>query len=72
LESKIARQPVVAALADKAKDKLGIPWQKLEVLTKYQTNLDNQLYKTIKALREEQARRINKMVIIESASVEGA
>jgi hypothetical protein len=46
-------------LAEKAQDKLSVPWQKLDVLSKYQTTLDNQLYKAIKGLREAQEWRVS-------------
>jgi hypothetical protein len=72
LEKKIERQPTVAALSEMAKDKLAIPWQKLDVLTKYQTTLDNQLYKAVKALREEQTWRLNSLDAIEPADDEDA
>ena len=72
LEKKIERQPTVAALSERAKDKLAIPWQKLDVLTKYQTTLDNQLYKAVKALREEQTWRLNSLDAIEPAKDEDA
>jgi hypothetical protein len=68
LENKIARQPVVAALSEKAKDKLTIPWLKLDILTKYQNTLDNQLYKATKALRDEQTWRIDSLDALEPVS----
>jgi hypothetical protein len=58
LEEKMERYPVVAALSEKAKKKLCVPWQTLDVLTKYQTTLDDQLYKAMKALKETQEWRI--------------
>jgi hypothetical protein len=70
LEKKVLQQPTLAALSQKAKDKLLIPWQKLDVLTKYQTTLDNQLYKAMKALRDEQAWRLNSLDAIEPAGDE--
>ncbi len=70
LEKKMARQPLAAALSEKAKDKLAIPWQKLDVFSKYQTTLDNQLYKAIKALRDEQAWRLNSLDALEPAGEE--
>ena len=65
LETKRARQPTVLALAEQANDKLAIPWQKLDVLYKYQTTLDNQLYKAMKALKDEQAWRMSLLDAIE-------
>lgn len=70
LETKKARQPAVAALSEQAKDKLAIPWLKLDVLYKYQTTLDNQLYKAMKALRDEQAWRMSLLDVIEPADNE--
>jgi hypothetical protein len=70
LEKKVLQQPTLADLSQKAKDKLLIPWQKLDVLTKYQTTLDNQLYKAMKALRDEQAWRLNSLDAIEPAGDE--
>jgi hypothetical protein len=58
LEKKMERYPVLAALSEKAKEKLCVPWQKLDVLAKYQAALDNQLYKAMKALREAQEWRM--------------
>jgi hypothetical protein len=52
------RYPEVQALTSLAKAKLGIPWGSLELLSKYQTSLDNQLYKAMKALREAQEWRL--------------
>jgi hypothetical protein len=65
LEEKIERYPVVAALSEKAKKKLCVPWQKLDVLTKYQTTLDNQLYKAVRALKEAQEWRIKSIDAID-------
>ena len=65
LENKQARYPAVIALADKARDKLRVPWHKLDVLTKYQTTLDNQLYKAIKALKDAQEWRMQSINAIE-------
>jgi hypothetical protein len=70
LEKKVLQQPTLAALSQKTKDKLLIPWQKLDVLCKYQTTLDNQLYKAMKALRDEQAWRLNSLEAIEPADDE--
>lgn len=63
LETMKARQPVVAVLSQQAKDKLAIPWQKLDVLSKYQATLDNQLYKAMKALRDTQESRLKNIVL---------
>lgn len=52
------RYPEVQTLTSLAKAKLGIPWGSLELLSKYQTSLDNQLYKAMKALREAQEWRL--------------
>jgi len=68
LEKKQARYPAVLALADKARDKLRIPWHKLDVLTKYQATLDNQLYKAIKALRDAQEWRLKSIDAIDPAN----
>ena len=65
LEKKQARYPAVIALADKAREKLRVPWHKLDVLTKYQTTLDNQLYKAMKALRDAQEWRMKLIDAIE-------
>ena len=70
LDQKMARQPMVTTLAELAKDKLTIPWQKLDVLTKYQTTLDNQLYKAMKALRDEQSWRMESLDALEPAGEE--
>jgi hypothetical protein len=70
LEKKVLQQPTLTALSQKAKDKLLIPWLKLDVLTKYQITLDNQLYKAMKALRDEQAWRLNSLDAIEPAGDE--
>jgi hypothetical protein len=45
-------------MADTVRDKLNIPWSRLELLSKYQTTLDNQLYRTMKALRDAQQWRL--------------
>jgi len=41
--------------------------KKMYVLTKYQTTLDNQLYKAIKALRDEQTWRLDNLDAIDEA-----
>ena len=48
-------------MAETAKDKLSIPWGRLDVLNKYQAALDNQLFKTMKALRDAQAWRLESL-----------
>ncbi len=45
------------------RDKLTVQWHQLETFNKYQGSLDNQLFKTMKALREQQEYRLE---IIES------
>ena len=55
---KYAQYPALCAMADTVKDKLNIPWHKLDLLSKYQTTLDNQLYRTMKALRDAQEWRL--------------
>ena len=53
------RRPKVLALADQVKAKrLVLPDDALEVLGRYQTTLDNQLYKALRALREVQEWRL--------------
>ena len=68
LETQEARQPTVLKLAAQAKDKLSVPWQKLDVLSKYQTTLDNQLFKAIKALRDEQSWRLDNLDAIDETA----
>jgi hypothetical protein len=46
--------PTRCAVTDRVKDNLSIAWHKLETLTKYQTTLDGQLYKAMKALHDAQ------------------
>jgi len=58
LEKRQTRYPALAALAITAQEMLRVPWHKLDVLAKYQTTLDNQFYKAVKALRDAQAWRI--------------
>ena len=65
LEKKEVRQPTLIALAEKAREKLRVPWAKLDVLTKYQTALDNQLYKAVKVLRDTQEWRMQSIDAIE-------
>ena len=53
------KHPQVLALAAQAKAKrLVLPDEALEVLSRYQTTLDNQLYKALRALREAQEWRL--------------
>ena len=53
------RRPKVLALAEQVKAKrLVLPDDALEVLSRYQTTLDNQLYKALRALREAQEWRL--------------
>ena len=68
LETMEARQAVVSVLSKHAADKFTVPWQKLDVLTKYQTTLDNQLYKAIKALRVEQSWRLDNADAIDTTT----
>ena len=63
LEKKAERYPAIVAMTETAKDKLSIPWGKLDTLNKYQAALDNQLYKALKALREAQEWRIESLDI---------
>lgn len=68
-QEKSAKQyPVVVAVADTAKDKLCIPWGRLDLMNKYQTALDNQLYKAMKALRDAQEWR-NSFIAADAVSV---
>jgi len=55
---KAGRYEQISQLAGTAADQLRIPWGKLDTLTKYQTALDNQTYKAMKALRETQEWRL--------------
>ena len=59
---KYEQYPALCAMADTVKDKLNIPWGKLDLLSKYQTTLDNQLYRTMKALRDTQEWRLRFIV----------
>jgi hypothetical protein len=68
LETMEARQSVVSVLSKHAADKLVVPWQRLDVLNKYQTTLDNQLYKAIKALRVEQSWRLDNADAIDTTT----
>ena len=64
LEQQAKRFPIILATAEKAKDKLCLPWRNLDTLNKYQVTLDNQLFKTIKALRETQEWRHQSLEVI--------
>jgi hypothetical protein len=52
LEKKVERYPAVVAMSQTAKDKLSIPWGRLDLLNKYQTALDSQLYKALQDAQE--------------------
>jgi hypothetical protein len=54
LETRVQQYPAVVAMSQTAKDKLSIPWGRLDLINKYQTALDTQLYKAMKALRDAQ------------------
>ena len=52
-------RPKILALAEQVRAKrLVLPTDVLEVLARYQTTLDNQLYKALRALREAQEWRL--------------
>ena len=70
LENKQERQPTLVDMAAKARDKLRVPWHKLDVLVKYQTTLDNQLYTAMKALREAQEWRMKSIDVTEPNAAE--
>ncbi len=58
---RLAEQyPHVIPMVERAKDHLSVSWNELEVFSRYQTSLDNQLYKSIKTLREAQEWRAEK------------
>lgn len=61
LEKKVERYPAVIAMTETVRDKLSIPWGRLDTLNKYQAAIDNQLFKTLKALRETQEWRIESL-----------
>ena len=61
LEKKAERYPAVVAMVETARDKLSIPWGRLDTLNKYQAALDNQLFKTMKALRDAQEWRLESL-----------
>lgn len=54
------------------RDKLSVQWHQMETFSKYQGSLDNQLFKTMKALREQQEYRLetieNEAATIEAVS----
>ncbi len=66
LERLVKLQPAITLIADQVQQKLKIPWGRLDTLTKYQTALDNQTYKAMKALREAQEWRL-KTIEVEPA-----
>ncbi|MCP3999914.1 MAG: hypothetical protein GY727_03290 [Gammaproteobacteria bacterium] len=51
---KADRYEQIKQLASIAADKQSIPWGKLDIFSKYQAGLDNQIYKAMKALWEAQ------------------
>ena len=54
-ESTAKARPHILTLAEQVKAKrLVLPADALELLARYQTTLDNQLYKSLRALREAQ------------------
>jgi len=56
---KAEKRPHVLALADQIRAKrLVLPTETLELFTRYQTTLDNQLYKALRAFRETQEWRL--------------
>jgi len=56
---KAEKRPHVLALADQLRTKrLVLPPETLALLTRYQTTLDNQLYKALRAFRETQEWRL--------------
>jgi len=56
---KAEKRPHVLALADQLRAKrLVLPPETLELFTRYQTTLDNQLYKALRAFREAQEWRL--------------
>lgn len=61
LEKQVERYPAIVAMTETARDKLSIPWGKIDIFNKYQAALDNQLFKTMKALREAQAWRLDSL-----------
>ena len=65
--SMMRRLKELEAENSRLKKMYAVPWQRLDVLTKYQTTLDNQLYKAIKALRDEQTWRLDNLDAIDEA-----
>lgn len=53
----------MVAISETAKDKLSIPWGRFDLLNKYQTTLDNQLYKAMKALHDAQEWRFKTLTV---------
>ncbi len=64
LEKRVKQYAVTIAMAARAKDMLNIPWSKLDTLSKYQSSLDNQLYKAMRALRETQEWRLKSIEVV--------
>lgn len=65
------RYPEVIRLTEHANRKLRVPWGRLELLSKYQVSLDNQLYKALKALRDAQEWRFKTQVPESESSPKG-
>ncbi|MBF0422166.1 MAG: hypothetical protein HQL73_04160 [Magnetococcales bacterium] len=66
---KAEQRPRILALANQIRSKRAVlPERYLELLARYQTTLDNQLYKALKALREAQKWRL-KTVEVEAISI---
>ncbi|MEN8132890.1 MAG: hypothetical protein ABFS45_22465 [Pseudomonadota bacterium] len=68
---KVDRYERITQLTGTAVDKLSIPWGKLDIFTKYQTSLDNQTYKAMKALREAQEWRLKTIEAEPALEAEG-
>lgn len=56
---KAERHDQIQALAVHARQKLSLPWGRLDLLNRYHVALDNQLYKALRALRDAQRWRLN-------------
>lgn len=74
---KAEQRPRILALAEQVRAKRAVlPERDLELLARYQTTLDNQLYKALKALREAQEWRLRtvegKVFAVEETSQEAA
>ena len=68
---KTERRPHVVMLVEKLRAKrLVLPPEGLELFARYQTTLDNQLYKALKALREAQDWRLQTLDSMANAGVE--